>query len=187
MSKPSGYSSDEYNSEDEVVGPLVVDRNNMLADAIPGQIKNTKRRIAELLKISNLPQSYIDTVIAQKMTDNDFNPNEPNQQIKLNNLTTLLTKYQIAKLLQIDTTIDLSNIDAVIAQKMTENDIKINPNDTLENQLQLTELKGKLEEKLQEKKGGKKHKKSKRYRKSKKQRKTKTKRRLRRSYKYKYK
>ncbi len=107
------------------------------------------------------------------------------------------TKSRIAELLQqIDPTIDLSNIDSTIQDQMTENGIEFNPNESnpqtkLNN---LTELQGKLQEKLeqekleqkalQEKKGGK-IRKSKRYRKSKKQRKTKTKRRLRRSYKYK--
>jgi hypothetical protein len=93
------------------------------------------------------------------------------------------TKYQIAKLLQISN-LPQPDIDAGIAEKMTENGIEINPNDTsLKTQLQqLTALKGKLE--ALQKKGGKRRK-SKRYYKSKKQRKTKTKRRLRRSYKYK--
>lgn len=92
-------------------------------------------------------------------------------------------KFQIATLLpQIDPSIDLSNIDSVIATKLVENGI-----DSTQPQFkQLTALIKQLnQEKLeQEKKGGKKQK-SKRYRKSRKQRKTKTKRRLRRSYKYK--
>ena len=137
---PSGYSDrdDVYTSEDEVGGPFVVP---------------TKQR-----PLWTFSQSMIDSL-----------------------------KLQIKDLLlQIDTTINLSNIDAVIAQKMTE--IDFNPNDTLANQYKkLTELKKKLE--VLQKKGGKRQKskrqKSKRYRKSKKQRKTKTKRRLRRSYKYK--
>jgi hypothetical protein len=98
-----------------------------------------------------------------------------------------IIKNDIAKLLQISNS-SQSDIDAGIAEKMTENEIDFNPNElSLQNQYdKLTELKKKLEQKALQKKGGKRQK-SKRYRKSKKQRKTKTKRRLRRSYKYKYK
>jgi hypothetical protein len=125
----SGYSSDEYNSGDEVGGTVTV------VGIRPQHITIIKNDIAKLLQISNLLQSDIDAGIAEKMTENeiDFNPNEPSLQIQ----------YE-----------------------------------------KLTELKEKLEQKALQKKGGKRQK-SKRYRKSKKQRKTKTKRRLRRSYKYK--
>jgi hypothetical protein len=67
-------------------------------------------------------------------------------------------KLQIKNLLsQIEPGIEIteSNIDAVIAQKMTENGIEFNPNEpSLQNQYdKLTELKGKLE--ALQKKGGK--------------------------------
>jgi hypothetical protein len=93
----SGYESDEYNSGDEPDWPqMFVDRKNMTPDAIPGQIKNTKYQIANLLQINNLPQPDIDAGIAEKMTENeiDFNPNEPNQQTKLNKLTELKGKLE---------------------------------------------------------------------------------------------
>jgi hypothetical protein len=146
----SGYSSSDSDEEEQHSGDdapyanaqrgLVFPLTNLPADTISGLIITKKSRIATLLKQIEpditITKSNIDAVIAQKMTENgiEFNPNDPNQQTQLQQLTTLLTK---------------------------------------------------LEEKLQ-KKGGKRQK-SKRYRKSKKQRKTKTKRRLRRSYKYKYK
>lgn len=97
-------------------------------------------------------------------------------------ISTLITstKDRIATLLQKPND---SNLDSVIQEQMTVNNIEFNPNDPNE-QNQLDQLRALLTQLQKEKKGGKKHK-SKRYRKSRKQRKTKTKRRLRRSYKYK--
>lgn len=109
----------------------------------------------------------------------------------INQKTIIARKSYISNLLkkiEPDIQITNENIDYVIQQQMEKRNITptFNPTDTIPNQFdQLSVLLKQLQqEKLQEKKGGKKQK-SKRYRKSRKQRKTKTKRRLRRSYKYK--
>ena len=159
-----------------------------------GKIKATKTYIGTLLQQIEpgiqITNENIDSVIQQQMEKRNITPTfypRDTNLTQFDQLTALIKqlnqenlKIQIKTLLpQIDPSIDLSNIDYVIATKMVENGI-----DSTQPQLQqLTDLKRKLEQKL-EKIGGKKHK-SKRYRKSRKQRKTKTKRRLRRSYKYK--
>ena len=189
MSEPSGYKIK--------TAPLVgaPDGEMFDIDSMPPEsitkikIIATKNQIGSLLEQidPSIELSNIDSVIQQQMEKRNitptFNPTDTNQT-QYKQLTPLITqlqkenlKIQIKNLLQrIDSSIQITdeNIDSVIATKLVENGI-----DSTQTQFyQLTELK----RKLQEKKGGKKHK-SKRYRKSRKQRKTK--RRLRRSYKYK--
>ena len=99
MSEPSGYSSDEYNEEPECP-QLVVPRTNLPPEALSPKIKITKGWIAILLQKPN--DSNLDSTIQEQMTANkiDYNPNEPNLQTRLDQLTRLKDKLEQAKLEQ---------------------------------------------------------------------------------------
>jgi hypothetical protein len=99
MSEPSGYSSDEYNEEPERP-QLVVPRTNLPPEALSPKIKITKGWIAILLQKPN--DSNLDSTIQEQMTANkiDYNPNEPNLQTRLDQLTRLKEKLEQAKLEQ---------------------------------------------------------------------------------------
>jgi hypothetical protein len=97
--------SDEQHSGDEArfgnASKEMFARKKMPPPSIPSQINNTKTQIESLLKQiePGIEITDIDSTIQQQMTANkiDYNPNDPNLQTRLVQLTTLKEKLEEKK------------------------------------------------------------------------------------------
>jgi hypothetical protein len=98
MSDSGDSGSDEQHSGDEArfgnASKEMFARKKMPPPSIPSQINNTKNQIAILLQKPN--DSNLDSTIQEQMTANkiDYNPNDPNLQTRLDQLTKLKEKLQ---------------------------------------------------------------------------------------------